>query len=209
MHKYAKELMEEVKTCIKGRGTDTFHGQELEELKIWSEIAKNIVCFDKDYKIVEAMEEDKQENERMGYRRRDSMGRFVRGYTKPYLYMNDDEWIDEYMNNPDFEKNARMGYMPDRTREMPRRGYENPNNPNMNYMDNGNSKYGYSYDGWREAKRHYTETHNQEHKNKMDKYTKDHVNSMIDSARDMWAEADPALRESMKKDFTQFVQGLN
>lgn len=49
--------MECVKTKVEAIGIDNIEGQHLEELEKWTEIAKNIVCYDKDYNIVEAMKE--------------------------------------------------------------------------------------------------------------------------------------------------------
>ena len=43
MHKFAKQIMECVKTKVEAMGIDNVEGQNLEELKVWSEIAKNIV----------------------------------------------------------------------------------------------------------------------------------------------------------------------
>ena len=57
MHKFAKQIMECVKTKVEAMGIDNIEGQHLEELEKWTEIAKNIVCYDKDYSIVEAMKE--------------------------------------------------------------------------------------------------------------------------------------------------------
>ena len=57
MHKFAKQIMECVKTKVEAMGIDNIEGQHLEELEKWTEIAKNIVCYDKDYNIVEAMKE--------------------------------------------------------------------------------------------------------------------------------------------------------
>lgn len=60
MHKWAKQIMECVKAKVEAIGLDNFEGQNLDDLKDFTEIAKNIACFDKDYRIVEAME--KSEN---------------------------------------------------------------------------------------------------------------------------------------------------
>ena len=67
MHKFAKQIMECVKTKVEAMGIDNIEGQNLEELEKWTEIAKNIVCYDKDYRIVEAMEksEDNEDIMRM------------------------------------------------------------------------------------------------------------------------------------------------
>ena len=67
MHKWAKQIMECVKAKVDGIGIDNFEGQNLDDLKDFTEIVKNIACFDKDYRIVEAMEksEDNEDIMRM------------------------------------------------------------------------------------------------------------------------------------------------
>lgn len=67
MHKWAKQIMECVKAKVEAIGLDNFEGQNLDDLKDFTEIAKNIACFDKDYRIVEAMEksEDNEDIMRM------------------------------------------------------------------------------------------------------------------------------------------------
>ena len=67
MHKWAKQIMECVKSKVDGIGIDNFEGQNLDDLKDFTEIVKNIACFDKDYRIVEAMEksEDNEDIMRM------------------------------------------------------------------------------------------------------------------------------------------------
>lgn len=59
--------MECVKAKVEAIGLDNFEGQNLDDLKDFTEIAKNIACFDKDYRIVEAMEksEDNEDIMRM------------------------------------------------------------------------------------------------------------------------------------------------
>ena len=61
MHKFAKQIMDCVKAHVDGIGIENFEGQNLDDLKDWTEIAKNIVCFDKDYNIVEAMKKSEDE----------------------------------------------------------------------------------------------------------------------------------------------------
>ena len=51
MHKFAKQIMDCVKAHVDGIGIENFEGQNLDDLKDWTEIAKNIVCFDKEYNI--------------------------------------------------------------------------------------------------------------------------------------------------------------
>lgn len=55
MHKWAKEILKCVKSKVDEMGLEAFEGQNLDDLKDWTEIVKNIAKFDKDYRIVEAM----------------------------------------------------------------------------------------------------------------------------------------------------------
>ena len=64
MHKWAKEILECVKKNAEVAGLEKFSGQQLDDLKDWTEIVKNIACFDKDYRIVEAMEKE-EDNEKI------------------------------------------------------------------------------------------------------------------------------------------------
>lgn len=120
MHKWAKQIMECVKAKVEAIGLDNFEGQNLDDLKDFTEIAKNIACFDKDYRIVEAMEksEDNEDIIRMVEQYEDypdrrfydnyryANGRFApkgrgtrRGYIEPPYYhqMPDDyrTWEDK------------------------------------------------------------------------------------------------------------------
>ena len=127
--------MECVKTKVEAMGIDNIEGQHLEELEKWTEIAKNIVCYDKDYKIVEAMDEAENDDnmraiemyedypERRYYDnyRYKASGRFApkgkgsymprRGYDEPpYYHMNPDmyrEHTPEYYRDMDRE-NGRL-----------------------------------------------------------------------------------------------------
>lgn len=86
MHKWAKQIMECVKAKVDGIGIDNFEGQNLDDLKDFTEIVKNIVEFDKEYLIVEAME-----NSRDDYRR----------YTEPLYHMPVNYNDMEYMRDMD------------------------------------------------------------------------------------------------------------
>ena len=66
MHKWAKQIMECVKAKVDGIGIENFEGQNLDDLKDFTEIVKNIACFDKDYRIVEAMEKSEDNDDIMG-----------------------------------------------------------------------------------------------------------------------------------------------
>ena len=115
MHKFAKQIMECVKTKVEAMGIDNIEGQHLEELEKWTEIAKNIVCYDKDYNIVEAMKEDENEDNMRAiemyedyperrfydhYRYADGRfapkgrGTYQRGYSEPYYHMTPEMYRD-------------------------------------------------------------------------------------------------------------------
>lgn len=116
MHKWAKQIMESVKAKVEAIGLDNFEGQNLDDLKDFTEIAKNIACFDKDYRIVEAMENlgDDEDIMRMLERYEDyperrfydhyryADGRFApkghgtyqRGYSEPYYHMTPEMYRD-------------------------------------------------------------------------------------------------------------------
>ena len=113
MHKFAKQIMECVKTKVEAMGIDNIEGQHIEELEKWTEIAKNIVCYDKDYSIVEAMKE--AENE-------DNM-RVIDMYEDyPERRYYDDY---RYKTSGRFAPKGKGSY-------MPRRGYDEPPYYHMN-----------------------------------------------------------------------------
>lgn len=101
MHKLAEKIADCLKAKVEAKGIDNIEGQELIELGLWSDIIKDLVCYDKDKKIIEAMDESEEEMKyiekyedypemRKGYRgrSRDSMGRFKsrRGYDEMMDY---------------------------------------------------------------------------------------------------------------------------
>ena len=101
MHKLAEKIADCLKAKVEAKGIDNIEGQELVELGMWSDIIKDLVCYDKDKKIIEAMDESEEEMKyiekyedypemRKGYRgrARDSMGRFKsrRGYDEMMDY---------------------------------------------------------------------------------------------------------------------------
>lgn len=113
MHRFAKQIMECVKTKVEGMGIDNVEGQNLEELKVWSEIAKNIVCYDKDYKIVEAMEESENEDNMRAIEMYDD-------YPERRYYDN-----YRYKTSGRFAPKGKGSY-------MPRRGYDEQQYYHMN-----------------------------------------------------------------------------
>lgn len=129
MHKFAEKIAECLKAKVEAKGIDNIEGQDLAELGMWTDIIKDLVCYDKDKKIIEAMDEAEETEEAMkyiemyedyperkGYRGqpRDSRGRYMsrrglRGYESPMM-MYDDDW-DEMERMRDMDRvYGRMGY---------------------------------------------------------------------------------------------------
>lgn len=213
MHKWAKQIMECVKTKVEAIGLDSFEGQNLDDLKDFTEIAKNIACFDKDYRIVEAMEksEDNEDIMRMIEQYEDypdrryydayryANGRFApkgrgtrRGYEEPpYYHMY-----------PEYDERERM-------RDMDRddRGKMYYSEPAGNVSGSNNMSRNYSESNYDRAKRNYTETkelhkgntqEDKEHKMKsLDGYMKELTTDITHFLGDMTAEEKNLLRTKL------------
>lgn len=229
MHKIAMEMGKWAMEKAKAHGFDNITSQEWDDLKDCMEIVKCAVCADKDYRIVEAMDEAEQEEKfmgRMGYRGRARNGRFVHrsgrgrsaGYT-PYLHMMEDgmDDYDMYDEMPYPMTGYRMGYTDgNRGGNMgnlsssgsysgnygggnSRSGYEGMRQP---------SRYGESYDRYSDRRRHYHETKDADSKKQMDDSMKEYMSDVSENLREMWKDADPTLRQTMKADLTKMVQQL-
>lgn len=197
MHKWAKQIMESVKAKVEAIGLDSFEGQNLDDLKDFTEIAKNIACFDKDYRIVEAMEksEDNEDIMRMIEQYEDYPGR---RFYDHYRYAN--------------------GRFAPKGHGTYRRGYEEPPYmhmyPEAEHMRDMDRDYGKMYytesmneSGYDRAKRNYTETkemhkantpEDKEHKMKsLDSYTKELASDITGMVADMSAEEKNLLRTKL------------
>ncbi|MCQ5165658.1 hypothetical protein NE645_06520 [Roseburia hominis] len=210
MHKWAKQIMECVKAKVDGIGIDNFEGQNLDDLKDFTEIAKNIACFDKDYRIVEAMEksEDNEDIMRMLEQYEDypdrryydayryANGRFApkgrgtrRGYEEPpYYHMYPEA---EHMRDMDRDDRGKMYY----------------SEPASNVSGSNNMSRNYSESNYDRAKRNYTETkelhkgntqEDKEHKMKsLDGYMKELSTDITHLLGDMTAEEKNLLRTKL------------
>lgn len=192
--------MECVKSKVETRGIDNVSYDEVKEIGEWVDIAKDIVCYDKDMRIIEAMDEEEKYGDmdyRMGYRGRDSKGRFVHrsgrgrsaGYT-PYVHMMPpfmDGMYDEYDGM--MPEDYRMGYSDGRGG---RSGNYGGSEHSENVGNRGGSRYGESYDDYRKARRHYTETKSPEHQKEMREKIGEVFDDMesitIDMVKDMTPE---------------------
>ena len=226
MHKVAMEMGKWAMEQAKAHGFDNLTSQQWDDLKDCMEIVKSAICADKDYREVEAMDDFEKEYGRMGYRGRARNGRFVHrsgrgrsaGYT-PYLHMMEDD-MDDYdmydempypmtgyrMGYTDGNRGGNMGnssssgsYSGNYVGGNSRSGYEGMRQP---------SRYGESYDRYSDRRRHYHETKDAESKKQMDDSMKEYMADVMENMRDMWKDADPTLRQTMKADLTKMVQQL-
>lgn len=209
MHKKAMELAKTLAEKLGKEDICSLTNQDYENAKNISEITKNLICAEKDYLIVEAMKESEEEeklmnklgmpqNERMGYNnRRYANGRYApkgsgmrMGYN-PYLYMTEDGYMDEYLNDPNFmtSENRRMGY--------------NESGNRMNGTNRGNSRYGYVFDEYRDKKRHFTETQTPEEKVKLKEHREKTVDAILDMVGEVWKDMDVAEKDIVKNKFLQ------
>ena len=229
MHKIAMEMGKWAMEQAKAHGFDNITSQEWDDLKDCMEIVKCAVCADKDYRIVEAMDEAEQEEKfmgRMGYRGRAANGRFVHrsgrgrsaGYT-PYLHMMDDG-MDEYNMYDDMPypmTGYRMGYT-----DGNRGGNMGNSSSSGSYSGNyggGNSRSGYegmrqpsrygeSYDRYKDSRRHYTENPTPEYQQKMKENADDVFDDIEELAKKMYSEADANDKAKFKQKMTQLVQNM-
>ena len=226
MHKVAMEMGKWAMEQAKAHGFDNLTSQQWDDLKDCMEIVKSAICADKDYREVEAMDDFEKEYGRMGYRGRARNGRFVHrsgrgrsaGYT-PYLHMMEDgmDDYDMYDEMPYPMTGYRMGYT-----DGNRGGNMGNSSSSGSYSGNyggGNSRSGYegmrqpsrygeSYDRYSDRRRHYHETKDAESKKQMDDSMKEYMADVMENMRDMWKDADPTLRQTMKADLTKMVQQL-
>lgn len=223
MHEYSKRIGEHIKSCYSD--FNKMNREELDELKAWACVMKDLTEYDINKRGIEAMDEAEQEEKmygRMGYRGRAANGRFVHrsgrgrsaGYT-PYLHMMEDD-MDEYGMYDEMPypmTGYRMGYTGGNMGNSSssgsysgnygggniRSGYEGMRQP---------SRYGESYDRYSDRRRHYHETKDAESKKQMDDSMKEYMADVMENMRDMWKDADPTLRQTMKADLTKMVQQL-
>ena len=125
MHKLAEKIADCMKAKVEAKGIDNIEGQDLVELGMWTDIIKDLVCYDKDKKIIEAMDEAEESEEAMkyiemyedyperkGYRgqMRDSKGRYMsrrKGYM-PMMY--DYDWDNMQMDRDMDREHGKMYY---------------------------------------------------------------------------------------------------
>lgn len=229
MHKIAMEMGKWAMEQAKAHGFDNITSQQWDDLKDCMEIVKCAVCADKDYRIVEAMDEAEQEEKfygRMGYRGRAANGRFVHrsgrgrsaGYT-PYLHMMDDgmDDYDMYDEMPYPMTGYRMGYTNNRNANMSNM-WNRSRNSGDSWHDDGDdrmgygnvtknhSRYGQAYDEYDRRRRHYTETKSQEDKQMMKQSMNEIFSDMESMIENIMEYADASDKPELKQKVVQMAQ---
>ena len=227
MHEYSKRIGEHIKSCYSD--FNKMNREELDELKAWACVMKDLTEYDINKRGIEAMDEAEQEEKmygRMGYRGRAANGRFVHrsgrgrsaGYT-PYLHMMEDgmDDYDMYDEMPYPMTGYRMGYTGgNRGGNMGnssssdsysgnygggnnRSGYEGMRQP---------SRYGESYDRYSDRRRHYHESGDADSKKKMEDSIGEVFDDMENVVQDVWKEMTPEQKQKYKTRMTQMVQKM-
>ena len=223
MHEYSKRIGEHIKSCYSD--FNKMNREELDELKAWACVMKDLTEYDINKRGIEAMDEAEQEEKmygRMGYRGRAANGRFVHrpgrgrsaGYT-PYLHMMDDgmDDYDMYDDMPYPMTGYRMGYTGGNMGNSSssgsysgnygggnsRSGYEGMRQP---------SRYGESYDRYSDRRRHYHESGDADSKKKMEDSIGEVFDDMENVVQDVWKEMTPEQKQKYKQRMTQMVQNM-
>ena len=227
MHEYSKRIGEHIKSCYSDFSKMT--REELDELKDWACVMKDLTEYDINKRGIEAMDEAEQEEKfygRMGYRGRARNGRFVHrsgrgrsaGYT-PYLHMMEDgmDDYDMYDEMPYPMTGYRMGYT-----DGNRGGNMGNSSSSGSYSGNyggGNSRSGYeamrqpsrygeSYDRYSDRRRHYHESGDADSKKKMEDSIGEVFDDMENVVQDVWKEMTPEQKQKYKARMTQMVQKM-
>ena len=227
MHEYSKRIGEHIKSCYSD--FNKMNREELDELKAWACVMKDLTEYDINKRGIEAMDEAEEEEKfmgRMGYRGRAANGRFVHrsgrgrsaGYT-PYLHMMEDgmDDYDMYDEMPYPMTGYRMGYT-----DGNRGGNMGNSSSSGSYSGNyggGNSRSGYegmrqpsrygeSYDRYKDSRRHYTENPTPEYQQKMKENADDVFDDIEELAKKMYSEADANDKAKFKQKMTQLVQNM-
>ena len=219
MHKFAEKMAECLKAKVEAKGIDNIEGQDLVELGMWTDIIKDLVCYDKDKKIIEAMDEAEETEEAMkyiemyedyperkGYRgqRRDSRGRYMsrRGYDSMMPEMDYDEM--ERMRDYDRESGKMYyssGNMGVSSSSGMSGGSMGSQGGSRGYSDGGRGNSESRYD---RAKRSYTETKemhkggSSEDKQITMKEAEKMINVIFDEIDEMLEDAPAELKSMIK-----------
>lgn len=174
--------------------------------------------------IVEAMDEEEEKQElmmkmgmggegRMGYDNwRYDSGRFApKGHGHRSGYRPGEEVDETWMMAEGFGDNPweTMGYNSGRSGggSMGRGSQSGMgSNGRMGYTG---SDRGHKYDRYRQARMGYHESKDATHKEHMDASAREYVVDIAESVKEMWKEADPAMKKEIKNKFVALTSEMN
>lgn len=210
----ANEVSGQLRQGIERINTEEL-GQAIDMIKDLAEAEK--LCQEACYyqSIVEAMEESSKDDRdgRYGYHGRV----FPRPIEPPYIYYEDGGTFP----------NARMGFPRSSSRSANNGSSHRSRDSMGRFKPSGRSgyddgemwddgrdewddpRYGEAYNAYRNARKHYTESHTQTDKEMMDRKANEHIADTVTTIREMWKDADPALRKRMKADFSTLLNEMN
>lgn len=103
---------------------------------------------------------------------------------------------------------AGMKWPPDKRLYWDDADYESGHMGYMNHKTS-RSEIGRNWDHYMDARRHYQATKSDSDRMEMSASAQMHMGETIATLREMWRDADPDLRQKMKKDFSALLQELN
>lgn len=217
-----KELKEKLLECFKAeisaKGIECVDTEEagkvVDMIKDLAKTEKS--CMEALYyqKVTEAMLS--YEEPRYGYNanRSATTGRYTTsgrghrmGFVPPVMMHPEMDWEDEYMMGS-------MGYTSERSSEGSRneRGRRSSGSDSSGYWSGRDMmdatmdpRYGDAYNKYQMTRRHYTESRSEADKKEMKRHAEEHLNDTIATVKDIWEDADPALKQKMKEDFTKLI----
>lgn len=217
MHKLAEKIADCMKAKIEAKGIDNIEGQDLVELGMWTDIIKDLVCYDKDKKIIEAMDEAEDSEEAMkyiemyedyprkGYRGqpRDSKGRYMsrRGYESRMMPEMDYEEM-ERMRDLDRETKNKMYYTDSSSRNNT--GGMNNSSSQSNGME---GRSGMARRGYIESKETNKDNSPESKQAKM-KELENYMKSMAEDLTEAIQDATPEERTMAKQKLSSLIQKM-
>ena len=219
-------LKKDLMSCLKTEFAKGIHmmdtkeaGEVVDMIKDLAETEK--LCYEAEYykTVIEAMEEKDEESEKYGYRRsRNSMGRFtLSGGRKGYRpYIDQMPYVEGYLDDPDFEESMRTGYTSgqggssgqNRSTDGRSGTYSGGVRRGFTEDSDWDDRGGKAYNEYKNYRRYYTTSHSSSDKAEMEKHMKEHINSTLETMKEMYETAEPELKKKMKSDFTKLVNEM-
>lgn len=195
-------------------------------------------CYEAEYykSIIKAMEEGEEEEDehKAGYTRYYSRYPHKRSMLWHKPFVDHEPYLEEYMDDIEYGENMKMGYTggnsPGRGgssggrgsgggsygnrgggsgNSMGRSGYMGDEEDYERMKESYDARYGKPFMDYRKAKKHYTQSNSPGDKSEMTAHANEHISDMINSAREIWKDADPEQRKQMKASLSGLLGEMN